>query len=246
MSWVATAIAGSAILGAGTSLLGSKAQSSAANNAINAQMGMFNQSREGLQPFMDMGTQASGQLMAQMPSLTANFNPTMQQLEQTPGYQFTLGQGMKAVTNANSAMGLANSGVQGKGIADYAEGLASNTFNQQFQNYWQQNQNKYNMLMGPTQVGANAAAGVMNNSTAVGGNVGGNMINAGNANASGILGVGASGSNAMNQYLQYQMMQRMLPGGVNNAGSIGDAGGLVGANQSPFGSGGYNFLDAAA
>jgi hypothetical protein len=52
------------------------------------------------------------------------------------------------------------SGPEGKGLAQYAEGLASTTYQQQFQNYWSQLNNIYNMLSGASAAGANAAAGV--------------------------------------------------------------------------------------
>jgi hypothetical protein len=260
MSWVATAIAGSAILGAGASIYGSQLQQKSTQQATNAELAMFGQGKDAVQaaqgnlsPFISMGGQAGGQLINALPGLTKSFNPTMQDLENTPGYQFTLGQGEKAVTNANSAMGLADSGVQGKGIANYAEGLASTTFQQQFENYLKQNQQKYNMLMGPTQLGVSAAGvnlggaeSLMGGGIQTGGQVGSNLIGAGNAGAAGALGVAGSGSNAMNQYMQYMMLQRLTGGGQNNAGSPGDLGQLVGNNQAPWGSGGYNFLDAAA
>jgi hypothetical protein len=35
-------------------------------------------------------------LMQRMPELTANFNPTVEQMRNTPGYQFALNQGLEA------------------------------------------------------------------------------------------------------------------------------------------------------
>jgi hypothetical protein len=244
MSWVATAIAGSAVLGAGASLFGSSQQSKAAANATNAQVGMFNQGASQVAPFSQMGAQTGAQLQSALPGLTANFNPTMSDLENTPGYQFTLGQGEKATTNANSAMGLANSGVEGKGLANYAEGLASTTFQQQFQNYLQQNSQKYNMLMGPTQLGAQAGASLLGNSTSVGGNIGSNIIGAGNAGAAGVLGAAGSTSNALNQYMQWSMLQKLGMGG-NNANPFAGAN-MADLGGGGVGTGGYNVLDAQA
>jgi hypothetical protein len=63
-----------------------------------------------------------------------NFNPTEQQLEQTPGYQFTLNQGLNNLDSRLAAKGLNLSGAQAKGIADYTTGLADQTYQQQFQN----------------------------------------------------------------------------------------------------------------
>lgn len=73
-----------------------------------------------------------------------NFQPTQQQLEQTPGYQFTLQQGLKAVNNSNSAVGWGLSGAGQKGIAQYATGLADQTYQQQFNNALQGYQTNFN------------------------------------------------------------------------------------------------------
>jgi hypothetical protein len=59
---------------------------------------------------------------------------TQEQLEKTPGYQFTLAQGLKATQNAAAARGLGISGAALKGAADYATGLADKTYQNQFAN----------------------------------------------------------------------------------------------------------------
>ncbi len=64
------------------------------------------------------------------------FAPTIENLEKTPGYQFTLDQGLKAVQNSYAAQGLGTSGAAMKGAADYAEGLASTTYQNQFKNWY--------------------------------------------------------------------------------------------------------------
>ena len=66
---------------------------------------------------------------------------SMAQLEATPGYQFALQQGNNATKAAASALGLGNSGAVLKGISNYTNGLAS-------QNY----QNIYNQQLGQAQL----------------------------------------------------------------------------------------------
>lgn len=76
-----------------------------------------------------------------------SWNPTMQQLASTPGYQFTLQQGLQGVQNQYSGMGLGVSGAEQKGAASYASGLASQTYNDQLKNaesIYGQNLNAYN------------------------------------------------------------------------------------------------------
>jgi hypothetical protein len=57
-------------------------------------------------------------------------NQIMSTLEQTPGYQFSLGQGLKATQNNLTAQGLGQSGQAVAGAANYAQGLASQTYGQ--------------------------------------------------------------------------------------------------------------------
>lgn len=73
---------------------------------------------------------------AQAPQAPGPFvwNPTMEGLAATPGYQFTLDQGLKAVQSSAAARGLGMSGAAMRGAADYASGKASETYNQQLTN----------------------------------------------------------------------------------------------------------------
>lgn len=202
---LAAAVAGAGVLGAGASIYGGMTQANAANNATGFQKQMFDTLQGNLQPYNSVGTNAFQQLGAKLPSLTTPFDPS--QLENTPGYQFTKQQGMNAVNNSNSAVGWGDSGPGAKGIADYVTGLAQSTYNQQFQNYWNQNQNIYSMLAGPSQIGANAAAGVGQGALTTGANVGSNMIGAGNAQAGSAIGAAnALGGIPMNNAL-LQMLQ---------------------------------------
>lgn len=94
-------------------------------------------------PLPSGGTLPSGGAVpnALVPTATP-FQPTMAQLSQTPGYQFTLQQGEQAVQNQYSAQGLGLSGAAMKAGANYAAGLASTTYQQQFNNYQTQYENQ--------------------------------------------------------------------------------------------------------
>lgn len=107
-------------------------------------------------PYTTAGATAANQLNAQLPSLTAAFNPTQAGLEATPGYQFTLSQGLKATQNSATARGLGVSGTALQAGDAYATGLADTTYNQQFQNYLNQQQASYNKLLGTSQLGTQA------------------------------------------------------------------------------------------
>lgn len=231
---VTGAIAG--IGGAAASIFGAQtaasAQRDAASMATNAQLSMFGQTQQNLAPYIQAGPQALAQLQMLTGSgaggnplqaaLTKPFVPTLQQLQQTPGYQFQLDQGLKATQNSYASKGLGTSGAAMKGAADYAEGLAGTSFQQQFQNYLSQNQQIYNMLSGQVQTGANAAAGQGQIGMNVGNTIGQNMIGAGAATAGGQIATGNALSGGLNTALLYSMLGKNQNSGAGtfNANEI--------------------------
>lgn len=160
------------------------AQKYATKMSVESQMKMFAEMKQVLAPFVGFGMESLGAFKQAMPGLMEGFDPSMAQLENTPGYQFALDQGQKGVANSFAAKGLANSGAALKGAAGYAQGLASNTFQQAFGNDMAQKSQQYNMLMAPMQMGANAAAMQGGNAMQLGANLGNTYQNQGNQLAS--------------------------------------------------------------
>jgi hypothetical protein len=237
MGLTAAVVGGGMLLGTGAQMYGASeaagAQRGAARESNALQREMFNTSRADLAPFRGFGERSGNMLLDMMPELTRNFNPTMSELENTPGYKFTLNQGLKAVDNANSVKGWGGGGAGMKAITDYASGLASQTFQQQFENYWKQNTNKANMLLEPMRIGGNAAAQQGQINTQVGGNMGANLVGAGNATAASYMGMGNAVANApTNALMSYRMLdQTMNPekyGMMFGSGYGGGYGGAMG------------------
>lgn len=181
------AIIGAGVLGAGASVIGSsnaaQAQESAAQQATAAQQGMFGVTQQNLEPYNQTGQNALQK--ANNLAGTFNFNPTMAQISQTPGFQFENYFGQQGVNNAAASRGLANSGAALKGAANYAQGLASTDW----QNYFNANLGQYQANLGGLQNLANtgeaAAAGVGAAAQQTGSNIGQNITGAGNAAAAG-------------------------------------------------------------
>jgi hypothetical protein len=194
------------VIGGGASKSAASTQAAAAQQAAQLQYSMYQQTAQRLQPWVTTGTAAqnelggllglsgyqasgaggfgTGALTQPFPGQAPTWNPTLQGLQATPGYQFTMQQGLQAAQNAATAQGqgggvmpgggLGASGPEAKGMTQYAENLASTTYgqqfgiyeqqfqnyNQQFQNYWNQLNNVYNMVSGASNTGASAAAGV--------------------------------------------------------------------------------------
>jgi hypothetical protein len=149
---------------------------------------------------------------------------TQTELEATPGYQFTLAQGLKATAGSAAARGLGVSGAALKGAAGYATGLANSTYKDQFNlaqqrfsdvlglNTAQQSNitNQYSRASGLATLGENAGA----QTGTVGANLAGtsaSMINqAGVDTAAGIKGIGSAATGAAQNYLDYTNFQDYL------------------------------------
>ncbi len=105
----------------------------------------------------------------------------------SPGYQFTLGQGEQAVNRNASANGSLYSTNTLTAENNYAQGAASTQYN----NYVQQ-------LLSLSGIGGSAVAGTANAATNAGNNISANDLSAGNAEASGALATGGAASSALN------------------------------------------------
>ena len=139
---------------------------------------------------------------------------------ESPGYQFTLDEGIKAQGNALSSMGRNRSGSHIKSATQYAEGLASTEYDN-FLNRWYQSLTPYQSLagVGQTSAGQTAALGA-NAANQMGQNTlyGGQAQAAGNINQANVL-TGAIQGGA-NQLLYLNQMRNYQP----NAPSMSGAG----------------------
>lgn len=233
---VAAALAGSAAVGLTGAIMQSGAATDAAsmqadaannaaglqfqatNNALAQQQGMFNTTQANLSPYMNMGQLALGTA-----GTLANAGPTYSPytfqpfdmseagLQATPGYQFTLDQGLKATQNSSIAQGASGNAI--RAADQYATGLADSTYNQQFANWQTQQSNllnanvtnfnaaqsgfntNYNRLLSLAGLGENAAAGVGQAATQTGTSMANTLIGGTNAAAGSLIG-GANASAA--------------------------------------------------
>ena len=224
------AILGAGVLSAGASIFGANAQASAEQRAIAAQQQMLSQglnwagqeqtaAQGALNPFITAGQTAMGAYQAALPGLTQPFNAGA--LPTTPGYEFTLSQGLRGTQNQFAAQGLGSSGSALKGAGAYATNLAQGTYNQQFQNYLAQNAQIGNMLFQPAATGAGAAgtlggiegqlgAAGLSGAVGTGQGIASSTAGYGNALAGGAAGVAGAASGGVNSYLQYNLLQQLL------------------------------------
>jgi hypothetical protein len=152
-----------------------KAQTSAANQAIGQNQAMFQQVRGDLQPYMQGGQAGLANLLG------GNYT-------ESPGYQYMKSEGLGAVDASAAARGQLNSGGHSLDLMRHAEGMAA----QDYGNWW-------NQQMGLAQLGQNSAAGVgamgMNSANTIGGYLGA----AGQAQANGAISQGNNIANTVGQ-----------------------------------------------
>jgi hypothetical protein len=192
---MAAATAGSALLGSLATNRAAKTQAEAAQQGIDAQQRMYEQTRADQEPWRQAGMTALNQLVP----LATNYQKFgMDQFQQDPGYQFRLNEGLKALDRQAAARGGLISGNAMKAASRYGQDYASNEYTNAFNRY----QTERNAQLNPLQ----SLAGVGQSATNYLGNAAQNMGQAqaqgaqaiGSARASGYLGQ----SNLLNQAIQ--------------------------------------------
>lgn len=228
------------LAGADASRSAANTQSDSARYAADLQNQQWQQTQKNLKPYMDLGSSAINPLLSAMGyNVTKNDDgtytfgstdpnnplqqrfaaPTAEQAAATPGYQFTLDQGLKSVQNSAAARGLGTSGAALKGASTYATGLANSTYNdvfnralQTFNTNYSSAANNVNRLSGLVGNGQNAAATNGSLGAAAAGNIGNTLMSGANAQASGAIG----GANALTGALNGIGNSAMTYGLLNN------------------------------
>lgn len=119
----------------------------------------------------------------------------------SPGYQFGMDEGLRALDRNAAARGRYMSGSRDRGAIRYAENYASNEFN-----------NYMNRLAGAAGIGQNATNQGAASGSAYGGNIGNAYMAQGDARASGYMGVANTLNNAANNMAMYGMVNNWRPG----------------------------------
>lgn len=127
-----------------------------------------------------------------------------------PGYDFRLAEGEKGINRSLAARGGLFSGAAGKALSRYNQDFASNEYWNAYNRYNTNQGNKFNRLASLAGIGQSATNQVQQAGQNAANNISSNMIGAGNAQASGIMGIGNAISGGLNNYMQYNMMNKML------------------------------------
>ena len=190
MSWVAVAIGGSALVGAGASIYASGRQTDAASNALNYQREADARTQGNLAPYMAAGRGALDRVNA-----VYEGRPGWDNFLQSPDYQFRFGEGVRALDNSAAARGNLLSGNHLRGVTGFGQGLASNEFG-----------NYFGRLMEGARLGQNSAVGAGSLGLQGAGMVGNTMNAAGAASASGAVGAANALNSGVGNYLFYNAL----------------------------------------
>jgi hypothetical protein len=281
MSGVATAIAGAAVVGAVSSNIAANKQAGAANHAADLQTQQWQTTQDNLAPYMNLGNAAINPLLTAMgynytknddgtysingtdssnilQQKYGNFSaPNQYEAEATPGYQFTLNQGLKATQSSAAARGLGTSGAALKGASTYATGLADSTYNDvynralsaynankdTFNTNYNVAANNVNRLQGMVSNGQNAAATTGSLGAATANSIGNTLTSGANASAAGTVGTSNALSGAMNNYANMQYVSGLMNNNAAGSSGISNYGAANSSNPSGYnvGSNSYGF-----
>jgi len=234
MAGIALAIGASAVTGLAGAFMSAnaaenaaEAQSNAAMQQANIQKQMFDKQIELQEPFRQGGLAAQNRLLtylglpggeAKSPDYgmyNRDFN--MQDFQADPGYAFRMSEGMKALERSAAARGGLLSGATLKGAERFGQDLASS----EYQNAYNRFNANRTARMNPLQAFLGQGQTATNVMSQAAGQAGQGIANAygnmGQAQASGYVGQAnafnqgvGSISNAVNQYMNYNMMQNLM------------------------------------
>ena len=249
--WVAGAILGSSLIGASSSKSAANTQAQGQEQAAATQQQMFNTINSQEQPFMQAGygaTTTLNQLLGTAPgtpssggangSLTQPFNPSMSQLESYPGYQFALKTGGQAVRNADTPGVGALSGAALKDLMGFNQGLATQTYQNYFNNTQTQQQNIFSRLSNIANLGQNAASNTGQTGAQLGTGIAQAQAAAGGSQAAGTVGAANAlgGAAVPLAYLMSGNSGSQVPqSAINQANQSADPIGTLATSQGWYG-----------
>jgi hypothetical protein len=207
MTWVATAIVGSALIGGYASNRAASTQAEAARQGIDAQQQMFNKQVELQEPWRKAGEEALNKLIP----MASNYTPFgMNQFQQDPGYAFRLSEGMKALDRTAAARGGLLSGATLKGAQRYGQDLGSQEYMNAFNRYQTERNAQLNPLQSLAGVGQTATNTLTNAAWQMGQNLATGYGNVANARASGYVGGTNALTSALGTGLNYMQNQQLI------------------------------------
>jgi hypothetical protein len=217
---IAAVTVGSSIMGSNAAKSAARTQARAAQAATDAQERMFERQVELQEPFREAGMAGQNRLMELLglgkdktaadygKYASAEFG--MDKFTADPGYAFRVSEGMKALDRTAAARGGLISGSALRGATRYGQEMGSQEFQNAFNRYQTSRTNTLNpfaSLSGLAQSSANTLTGAAGQ---LGGQIGSNIIGAGNAMAAGQVGSANAISQGVGQGINFYQGQQYL------------------------------------
>ena len=225
MTWVATAIVGSAVVGASASRSASKTQAAAAGQAADVQQQQYEQTRADQAPYREAGYNALAELQRTAGNVPAAFKFGAGDYQADPGYAFRLSEGQKTLDRQAAARGGLISGGALKAAQRYGQDMGSQeyqaAYNRALTGYntdvARENQ-LYNRQAGLAGIGQTATNLVGTAGQNYATNVGNLMTGAGAAQAAGQVGAANALTGGLGTYLNYTQGNALLNALQRNQG----------------------------
>lgn len=221
-AWVATAVIGSAVIGAGAQMYGANKaadiQGKNADKVAGMQQAQYAQTRADLEPYRNIGTDASSRLTTRLSELTTPISVNPDDFLNSEYYKFLEKQGLKTVQNSAAARGLGTSGAALKGAAAFSKGLNSQEWQNNFNMQRANQTDAFSRLKALVDTGQNAAAQTGSAGQAAAQAAGTALTGGANAGAAAANATGSAIANAAGNIGGYAMYQGLY--GNNPSGQI--------------------------
>jgi hypothetical protein len=177
----------SGLIGASASKKAAAQQAAAIRDAAATQERMYQQGRQDLAPYRDIGYQSLKDITAQQPYLTGRFEDYRDEYLD-PSMAFRLGIGEQTTQRAANVGGGALSGNTLRALQDYSQGLASTEYSNAFNRFQTERGNIYNTLANIAGMGQGAVNTGVQAGQATAQNLGQLAVGGGQAQAAGTIG----------------------------------------------------------
>ncbi len=252
MTWGFVATAAASVVGGAISANGAKSaankQAGAADAATRLQQGIYEDTVQRNQPFVQGGATAYNALLGRLGLAGADGSagsgygsfrtPTAEEVLAQPGYEFGRSQGENALNRQLNARGMSYSGAQLKAANMFGNNYATGQYQNAFNNMQSSNQQAYNQLMGAAGLGQASANNTASAGQQFGAQAGGNMMGAANAQGAASIASGNAWGNALNQGVSaYKNRPTESPNATNwnsGTGGAGSSGPWGGSASEPW------------
>lgn len=191
MSGIATAVVASTVVGGYISSKNAdkaaEAQAESAQTASDTELTMFNKSTQLTEPWRKAGEKALGKLEKKVYAGPGDYT-------KSPGYDFRLSEGNKAIERSAASKGGLVSGRTLKALDRYSQDYATNDYDNFLNRYYQ----SLTPLQSLAGVGQTTATNQANQATQTGRSVAENQLSEGQARATGYINQGNAWTGAIN------------------------------------------------